>query len=133
LRRLFIDGLPSPQESPASEPAANGKATIKEIIKSIPIDKQAVFAYPIKWDAYDQHSKAIVPKLSQWVSKKVAELLAEDESVVKHIMSMVAKHSQPAAMVETLSFLDKDAEPFVHTLFRMIILETEKASRGITE
>lgn len=106
---------------------------MKEIIKTIPVDKDEVFAYPIKWDAYDEHSKVIVPKLSKWVSKKVAELLAEDESVVQHIMSLVAKHSPAPKMIDTLSFLDKDAEPFVHTLFRMIILETEKAAQGATE
>ena len=40
---------------------------IKELIKGIPREQQAVFAYSLKWDAFDDNADALLPKLSKWV------------------------------------------------------------------
>ena len=115
--------------------AMDSKAAIKELIKSIPIEKEAVFAYPIRWDAYDANAATLAPKLSAWVKKKTAELLGEEElSMVEFVMNMVKEHTQPAKMQGKLQgVMDDETQPFVLKLFRMVILETEKRAHGITE
>ena len=40
---------------------------IKELIKGIPREQKAVFAYSLKWDAFDDNADALLPKLSKWV------------------------------------------------------------------
>lgn len=50
----------------AKTPKDKDKA-IKDLIRSIPRDRKDVFAYSLKWDAFDEHSDAILPKLSKWV------------------------------------------------------------------
>ena len=123
---------------PLQTPPAKGldsKAAIKELIKSIPIEREAVFAYPIRWDAYDANAGALAPKISAWVRKKTAEVLGEEElSMVEYVMNLVKEHTAPAKMAATLQgVMDDETQPFVLKLFRMLILETEKHARGITE
>ena len=57
----------------------DAEAALKELIRAIPTDRERVFAYPIKWDAFDAAAATLVPKLSGWVSKKITELLGVDE------------------------------------------------------
>ena len=61
---------------PSPEDAA---AALKELIRSIPTDQEAVFAYAVKWAAFDAAATTLVPKLSGWVGKKIAELLGVEE------------------------------------------------------
>jgi len=61
---------------PSPEDAA---AALKELIRSIPTDQEAVFAYAVKWAAFDAAAATLVPKLSGWVGKKIAELLGVEE------------------------------------------------------
>lgn len=83
------------QAVPSAEKPADNKATLKKLMKNIPTDKDAVFAYPIKWDVYDKYSFSMAPKLSQWVLKKTAELLGEEElSMVEYVMNMLKEHVQ---------------------------------------
>jgi RNA-binding protein 25 len=75
------------------EKPADNKATLKKSTKNVPTDKDGVFSYPIKWEAYDKYSFSMAPKLSQWVLKKTAELLGEEElSMVEYVMSMLKEH-----------------------------------------
>ncbi len=57
----------------------DAEAALKELIRAIPTDRKRVFAYPIKWDAFDAAAATLVPKLAGWVSKKITELLGVDE------------------------------------------------------
>ena len=52
--------------------------------------------------------------------------------MVDYVMSLVKQHSSPAQMVDTLSaIMDNETEPFVLNLFRLIIMESEKAAQGL--
>ena len=67
------------------------------------------------------------------VLKKTVEVLGQEEpSMVDYVMSLVKQHKQPAQMVDTLSaIMDNETEPFVLNLFRLIIMESEKAAQGL--
>lgn len=78
----------------------DNQAAIKKLMNKIPTDKGAVFAYPIKWEAYDKFSFSMAPKLSQWVLKKTKELLGEEElSMVEYVMNMLKEHVQVSNMM----------------------------------
>ena len=49
------------------KPPKDKDKAIKELIKSIPRERKDVFAYSLKWDAFDANADAILPKLSKWV------------------------------------------------------------------
>lgn len=52
--------------------------------------------------------------------------------MVEYVMSLVKAHTTPAAMVETLQgIMDAETDPFVLNLFRLVIMESEKAVRGL--
>ncbi|CAL8467178.1 g6714 [Coccomyxa elongata] len=109
--------------------AVDTVAAIRKLMDTIPTEPEAVFAYPIKWEAFDKYNFRMAPKLSQWVLRKTAELLGEEEhSMVEYVMKMLKEHVQPAKMIQTLSeVMDNETKPFVHKLYRMVIYETEKA------
>lgn len=67
------------------------------------------------------------------VLKKTVEVLGQEEpSMVEYVMSLVKAHTTPAAMVETLQgIMDAETDPFVLNLFRLVIMESEKAVRGL--
>ena len=75
----------------------------------------------------------IAPRLQQWVSKKVAELLGmEEPALVSHIIGKLQQRSSAEALFNELAaILDQDAEGFVLKLFRMLIFETEKSAQGL--
>lgn len=65
------------------------------MMDTIPTEPEAVFAYPIKWEAFDKYNFRMAPKLSQWVLRKTAELLGEEEhSMVEYVMKMLKEHVQ---------------------------------------
>lgn len=57
----------------------DAEAAKKELIRSIPTDREAVFAYPVKWDAFDAAAAVLQPKLSAWINKKIKDLLGVEE------------------------------------------------------
>ena len=54
------------------KPPKDKDKAIKELIKSIPRERKDVFAYSLKWDAFDANADAILPKLSKWVRTHLA-------------------------------------------------------------
>ncbi len=70
-------------------------AAIRKLMDTIPTEPEAVFAYPIKWEAFDKYNFRMAPKLSQWVLRKTAELLGEEEHrMVENVMKMLKEHVQ---------------------------------------
>ena len=67
------------------------------------------------------------------VLRKTVEVLGQEEpSMVDYVMSLVKQHSSPSQMVDTLqAIMDNETDPFVLNLFRLIIMESEKAAKGL--
>ena len=98
------------------------------LIESIPTDKKKLFKYDVDWRTYDASN--LSGSVQRWVSKKVAELLGEEEpSLVEFVVEKVGEHLSAKDMVSELEpVLDNEAEPFVIKLWRMLIYETLKAN-----
>ncbi|KAK9825406.1 hypothetical protein WJX81_001920 [Elliptochloris bilobata] len=113
----------------------DAEAALKELIRSIPTDREAVFAYPVKWGAFDAATAVLQPKLSAWINKKIKELLGvEEPSMVTFIIDQLKKHVEPASLLEELqAVLDEEAPGFVLKLFRSVIFDTEKQALGLLE
>lgn len=100
----------------------------KLVMSKIPKDKDGVFAYEVKWKYYDLADDAIKNRIISWVSKKIKELMGEEESsFCDFIMSSIKAHEDAEQMYSKLKeVLDEDASSFVTKLFQVIIYETEK-------
>jgi len=98
------------------------------LIESIPTDKKKLFKYDVDWRTYDASN--LSESVQRWVSKKVAELLGEEEpSLVEFVVEKVGEHLSAKDMVSELEpVLDDEAEQFVIKLWRMLIYETLKAN-----
>ena len=62
-------------DTPAAAPlsAEAMQKAIKSLIRSIPSDRDGVFAYPIAWAAYDTGRASMAGKILAWVKKKVRQ------------------------------------------------------------
>jgi RNA-binding protein 25 len=71
-------------------------------------------------------------ELESWVSKKIKELMGEEEtSFCQFIMTSIESHDSAQELFGKLQdVLDEDAHSFVTKLFQVIIYETEKIATG---
>jgi len=96
----------------------------KAIIEMIPIDKTKLFSYAMNWDVIDKHS-VVESKMRQWVSKKIIELLGEEEkTLTDFILTQIIGHKTPNDILDQLAVvLDDEAEGFMIKLWRALIFE----------
>ena len=69
------------------KPPKDKDKAIKELIKSIPRERKDVFAYSLKWDAFDANTDAILPKLSKWVHTHLTHPLSLAMQMLLHVWS----------------------------------------------
>lgn len=113
------------------DPDAERKKAEKVLIKSIPTDKAAVFAFPVDWSVVD--ADLIAMRLKPWVNRKIAEFIGEEEqTLVDFICSKVSNHAPAKSILADVeAVLDDEAEMFVVKMWRVIIFETEAKKRGL--
>lgn len=93
----------------------------------IPSDVSALFATPIRYDLLEQHN-ALDSIFKPWVTKKIFEYLeVEEETMIHFICKHLAERKPTQELIAQLQpVLDDDAEIFVITLTRLLILEALK-------
>ena len=70
-------------------------------METIPKTREEAFAYAINWSVVD--AAKLSETVGKWASKKVAELLGQEEaSLVEFIVDMINKHAGAAALVTEL-------------------------------
>jgi RNA-binding protein 25 len=111
------------------------QAALKKLIKEIPTDWAGVSKFTINWSAFDEGISSTGPKIRNWVKKKTGELLGEEEiSMVEFVMVHLKEHGSAKKLLASMDpVLDKEAEPFVTRLYRMLIFETQKYALGLVE
>lgn len=111
--------------SPAPE---DFEARKRSIIDSLPSSQKDVFNFAINWDAFTSAKSAVASRIRTYVSKKIAELLGEEEqTLVDFVMEKLQEHAQAQQMLnELVEVLDEDAQGFVLKLYRTVIYETQK-------
>jgi RNA-binding protein 25 len=110
------------------DPPLDRLSQLRQLMDSIPTNKEGVWFFLIRWDCYDQ--EAMSSKFLNWVSTKVEQLLGMPEpSLVSYVNDLLRQHTSPSKMFEELQpVLDADTETFVIKLYRMVIYETEKVA-----
>lgn len=127
--------LQTPPSDNAAVPAAtsevDARAVLRQIMDSIPVSKDGVYSYAVKWDAYDTSTVAV--RVGKWVSKKISELLGvEEPDLTEFILELLKKRVSAQQMQQEIgSILDNETSTFVLKLYRMVIYETEKAALGL--
>ena len=112
----------------ASSAPEDFEARKRSIIDSLPSSQKDVFAFAINWDAFTSAKSAVAGRICTYVSKKIAELLGEEEqTLVDFVMEKLQEHAQAQQMLnELVEVLDDDAQGFVLKLYRTVIYETQK-------
>ncbi|GES81121.1 hypothetical protein GLOIN_2v575193 [Rhizophagus clarus] len=107
------------------------KKRIKELVATIPTDKEGLWNWNVKWEELDEN--ILSKKLQPFVSKKIVEYLGvqEDELVSFVIDHLRNKKSAEDLTKEMTMTLDEESELFVKKLWRMLIFETESKTRKI--
>lgn len=65
---------------------------------SIPVTKEGVNSYPVKWNAWDGTGAGggagVRSKVSRWVSKKIVDMLGcEEPDLTDFVLGLLDKHS----------------------------------------
>ncbi|GAA96851.1 uncharacterized protein L969DRAFT_94885 [Mixia osmundae IAM 14324] len=96
---------------------------LKHIVSTIPVEKEPLFAMPIKWSYVDS---AFVEKLGAFVIRKTVEYLGvEDDDLVSAVVEHVKAHKAAQALTDEFEdILGEEAAEFVMKIYRWIILET---------
>lgn len=112
----------------AVEPGSDAADLKKKIMALVPKDRESVFGYNVAWARLDSAPQDVKERISGWVTKKIKELLGEEEpSFCEFIMSQIKEHTPAAEMISALhDILDEDTDSFVMKLYQVLIYETEK-------
>ena len=99
----------------------------RSIMQRLPKSMDELNAYPIKWDVFDAAPKATRGRISEWIGKKIAELLGDEKEFVEYIFEGIQNHKHPRDMVaDVQDVLDDDTDAFVVDLYGKVIFEIEK-------
>ncbi|KAI8975328.1 hypothetical protein BDF20DRAFT_906703 [Mycotypha africana] len=115
----------------ASDDAVDKARQVKELIDSIPSEKEDLWKYPVRWDELNED--LINDKLHPFISKKIVDLLGmEEEDLVSFVLQFMKEKKGPHELVAELEgALDEDALVFVMKLWRALIFETERKHKNL--
>ena len=143
-------------QAQAAEAAAAAN-DMEALRNSIPSQPEAVYAFPVKWEALDKASPRCTEtytcatlshlwspclvlqgniyskELRPWVTKQLSQYLGEeaDASFVDFIISKLQQHVNPTALHSEIEFvLDKDTDAFLVKLWKEVIFQSMKAAAG---
>ncbi|KAA1097316.1 hypothetical protein PGT21_002667 [Puccinia graminis f. sp. tritici] len=127
----FGKGHLTSQESPTLSEEKK-KLKMKEIVASVPNDKDALWKVEVKWNWLSE--SIINDKLKPFADKKIIDYLGlqEDELVVAIIDHIRAKKDAQGLVEELEPVLAEEAEEFTLKFWRMLVFELRAAEAGIS-
>ncbi|SAM82750.1 related to SNU71-component of U1 snRNP required for mRNA splicing via spliceosome [Ustilago bromivora] len=107
------------------------KAKLAQIEQSLPNETAALFAQEPKWEYVDE--ALIQNKYRPWVDAEIEESLGEKvEELVSVVIQGLQVHLQAKGLVESVEpVLAEEAEAFVEKLWRLVIVDSLAAAKGI--
>lgn len=107
------------------------KRKIKDLVATIPTDKEGLWNWNIKWEELDEN--ILSKKLQPFVSKKIVEYLGvQEDELVSFVIDHLRNKKSAAELTKEMEMtLDEESELFVMKLWRMLIFETESKIRKI--
>ncbi|ODQ51599.1 hypothetical protein SAICODRAFT_83032 [Saitoella complicata NRRL Y-17804] len=99
---------------------------LRQLVSSIPSDKEGLWSWPVKWDKLTD--ALIEEDIKPFTTKKIIEYLGvQDDDLIKFTIDHLRKKGSAEDLEKELEMaLDEDAEVFVKKIWRLIILTTEK-------
>lgn len=110
------------------EEIAKAKA---EVMQQLPQSREDLFKAPIDWALFDMAKGQLLPRLANFVDKKITQMLGEQETtLVTHVMEQLQAHVTAQAMLDDLTaILDDDAVLFVLQLYRAVLFDVTKLAK----
>lgn len=125
------NALAKESSAPTTMSEEKKKIKIKEIVASVPTDKEDLWKVTINWNYLSE--SIIDERLQPFANKKIIEYLGiqEDELVVAIIDHIRAKNDAQGLVDELEPVLAEEAEEFVLKFWRMLVFELRAAEAGI--
>ncbi|KAJ2548936.1 hypothetical protein EV175_004638, partial [Coemansia sp. RSA 1933] len=124
------------EHTPKPGAIAGRREQIETLIKEIPTETDALFAWPLKWDFVDE--QVLVAKIEPAVSKRLHEYLGNDaddgsvDELTGFIVGHIRDHNSPSSLAEELEMVLVDEAPvFVARIWRVVVYESEARARGL--
>ncbi|CAG8456263.1 3481_t:CDS:10 [Cetraspora pellucida] len=107
------------------------KRRIKDLVETIPTDKEGLWKWNVKWEELDEN--ILNNKLRSFVSKKIVGYLGvQEDELVSFVMDHLRNNKSAAQLTKEMEMtLDEESELFVMKLWRMLIYETESKARKL--
>ena len=101
---------------------------VAAIIATVPTARDDIFAHPMDWSTFT--TAKIDAIASKWISKKLTDLLGESEpALARFVLEKLDARVSPLDLIADLDpVLDAECEPFVVSLWRLLIFEINKAT-----
>ena len=101
---------------------------VAAVIATVPTARDDIFAHPMDWSTYT--TAEIDAVASKWISKKLTDLLGESEpALARFVLEKLDARVSPLDLIVDLDpVLDAECEPFVISLWRLLIFEINKAT-----
>lgn len=98
---------------------------IKEIVASVPSEKEGLWSWSIKWDRLTD--SIIEEKIQPFITKKIVEYVGvQEDDLIKFILDHLRKRGSAEELAKELEMaMDEEAELFVNKVYRYVIVISE--------
>ncbi|EMR08132.1 hypothetical protein PNEG_03570 [Pneumocystis murina B123] len=98
---------------------------IKEIVASVPSEKEGLWSWSIKWDRLTE--SIIEEKIQPFITKKIVEYVGvQEDDLIKFILDHLRKKGSAEELAKELEMaMDEEAELFVNKVYRYVIVISE--------
>ncbi|QSL67186.1 hypothetical protein MERGE_001576 [Pneumocystis wakefieldiae] len=98
---------------------------IKEIVASVPSEKEGLWSWSIKWDRLTD--SIIEEKIQPFITKKIVEYVGvQEDDLIMFILDHLRKKGSAEELAKELEMaMDEEAELFVNKVYRYVIVISE--------
>ncbi|KAG4304394.1 hypothetical protein PORY_002104 [Pneumocystis oryctolagi] len=100
---------------------------IKEVVSSVPSEKEGLWSWSIKWDLLTD--SIIEDKIQPFITKKIVEYVGvQEDDLITFILDHLRKRGSAEELAKELEMaMDEEAELFVNKVYRYVIVILEAA------
>jgi len=103
-----------------------------ELRQMVPLDREALFHYPIDWDSLFNTSRGggkaspVMRTLMPWLVRKVKDFVGSyDKELVEYLMRKIRLRADPLDLITDMrQYIDDEADEFVKEIWTILVFET---------